>query len=527
MKKAIVSILTAIMCLFGFVACGEPDKGGDANVLPTSITLDADSLALNVGDTYTLKATVAPSNATDKSVKFSVEGTAVTVDGKGKITAINEGTATVTAKTVNDLSATCSVTVAPRDDGSEHTRDGWIYYEDFSTRKNVPNYFNKDVAGFSRTEIEDGALRMTVINGGSGDHAFFMYEFKESLPERFVVEASVQSDSLAFANLLFMYDETDNYSNTSKIVANVAMDKGYIKNNAGSGWNAFIAPYETGKRYEMKMLVDTTEREYILFVDGTTSGRMGFRNNGEIKVLRFGSETAWADMSYYKIGVREATADDIAAIPQAFEYENDFAGTTKPQDIVIAESAGGKVDFSTDGEAAISTPTSGTVTVDKNFSKPLDGKYVAEVKFKNMSSANNTFANVLFLRKSALSGTAGNIVTLAVESGNLRYHNGSTWKTVEYDGGTIALVDGAYYTLSIVCDGDAKKYKMYLSGATYINSASGVKPLGEKVYLGEFGFRNATAGSPDQIEFAIGTGKTGTSFVIDRFKVYETDNYGM
>ncbi len=131
------------------------------------------------------------------------------------------------------------------------------------------------------------------------------------------------------------------------------------------------------------------------------------------------------------------------------------------------------------------------------------------------------------MRKSALSGTAGNIVTLAVESGNLRYHNGSTWKTVEYDGGTIALVDGAYYTLSIVCDGDAKKYKMYLSGATYINSASGVKPLGEKVYLGEFGFRNATAGSPDQIEFAIGTGKTGTSFVIDRFKVYETDNYGM
>ena len=76
-----------------------------------SITLDITSTILNTGETLTLTATVKPDNATDKTVTWSSNKTAVaTVDANGKVTAVAEGTATITAK-ASDKTATCTVTV--------------------------------------------------------------------------------------------------------------------------------------------------------------------------------------------------------------------------------------------------------------------------------------------------------------------------------------------------------------------------------------------------------------------------------
>lgn len=521
-KKIAAAILTlCILCLPG---CHKNEQPPVATVEPTSITLDCETLTLAIGETHTFTATVLPENATDKSVSYMVTGEAATVEN-GVLTAVSVGTATVTATTVNELTAVCVVTVTEADDGQEQTKDGWIYYEDFSSRKAVPTYFAQDVQGLGRVELEDGALRMTTVYGGASDRAFMVYSFKTALPETFVVEAQVCSDSLAFANLLFLYGLTDNYLDTSKIAANVAMDKGSFKNNAGAGWNTSIMPYDNGVWYEVSMLVDTTASAYWLTVDGTTSGRMSFRNrNIEIRTLRFGSETAWADVSYRHIGVRAANQDDFAALPSALDYTCDFAGTTKPQDIVSVATDGGLVDFSTDGQVALSTPTSGTASVSKTFAQSLERKYAAEVTFKNQSSTANTFANVLFLKNSALSGTAANVVTIAVESGNLRYHNGSKWATVPYDGGDMRLIDDAQYTVRVECDGEAQIYKLYISGTNYINSTSGMRPLGDNILLGTFPFRNKNAGDPDAIELAIGAGKNGTKFTVERLKVYALDD---
>ncbi|MBR3075090.1 MAG: Ig domain-containing protein, partial [Bacteroidales bacterium] len=80
----------------------------------TSVSLDKTELLLNLGDTYTLKATVAPSNATYKDVTYSSSNNSVaTVDSGGKITALAEGTAVITAQSVDNSSrrASCKVTV--------------------------------------------------------------------------------------------------------------------------------------------------------------------------------------------------------------------------------------------------------------------------------------------------------------------------------------------------------------------------------------------------------------------------------
>lgn len=79
----------------------------------TGVSLDHTTLALNTGQTGQLKATVAPSNASNKSVSYSSDNTAVaTVDSSGKITAVKAGSAKITAKTADGAkTAVCNVTV--------------------------------------------------------------------------------------------------------------------------------------------------------------------------------------------------------------------------------------------------------------------------------------------------------------------------------------------------------------------------------------------------------------------------------
>lgn len=89
------------------------NAGGSSNVPVTSISLNTTQLELTVGNTNTLNATIAPANATNKQITWSSSNTGIaTVDQTGKITAITNGTTTITAKSVDgNKTATCVVTV--------------------------------------------------------------------------------------------------------------------------------------------------------------------------------------------------------------------------------------------------------------------------------------------------------------------------------------------------------------------------------------------------------------------------------
>ena len=83
-------------------------------VTVTGVTLDKTTLDLVAGNSATLKATVAPDNATNKTVTWASSNTAIaTVDGNGKVTAVAPGTATITATAADGSgkTATCKVTV--------------------------------------------------------------------------------------------------------------------------------------------------------------------------------------------------------------------------------------------------------------------------------------------------------------------------------------------------------------------------------------------------------------------------------
>ena len=87
--------------------------GGSTTVSVESVFLDKTALTLEVNGTYTLTATINPSNADDQSVTWtSSDVTVATVDADGVVKAIKAGKATITVTTTDgNKKATCEVTV--------------------------------------------------------------------------------------------------------------------------------------------------------------------------------------------------------------------------------------------------------------------------------------------------------------------------------------------------------------------------------------------------------------------------------
>lgn len=84
-------------------------------VAVTGVSLNKTSLTLTEGSSETLSASVSPDNATDKTVTWTTNNSSVATVSNGKVTAVAEGSATITV-TTNDgnKTATCTVTVTPK-----------------------------------------------------------------------------------------------------------------------------------------------------------------------------------------------------------------------------------------------------------------------------------------------------------------------------------------------------------------------------------------------------------------------------
>ena len=80
----------------------------------TGVSLNKNSLSFTgTGSSQTLTATVSPNNATNKTLTWSSSNTSVATVSNGVVKAVGFGTATITAKSNNGKTASCSVTVNP------------------------------------------------------------------------------------------------------------------------------------------------------------------------------------------------------------------------------------------------------------------------------------------------------------------------------------------------------------------------------------------------------------------------------
>lgn len=101
-----------LKAVVGSVSSNELDIEVKHVTVPvTAISLSPSSLEFSkAGVTRQLTVSYTPSNADDKSVTWKSSDTdVVTVDASGNVTSVGHGVATVTAKTQNNVSASCSV----------------------------------------------------------------------------------------------------------------------------------------------------------------------------------------------------------------------------------------------------------------------------------------------------------------------------------------------------------------------------------------------------------------------------------
>ncbi len=127
MKKVIVLVLTLVLCLT-FCACGKQVE---------SITLKETEISLRAEDTYEMSFEITPAEIENPNIDWSSSDEAIAkVDAEGKITAVAEGTAEITAKS-GKASATCVVSVGKKvTDETDYVKIDGLYLDN--------DYVNED-----------------------------------------------------------------------------------------------------------------------------------------------------------------------------------------------------------------------------------------------------------------------------------------------------------------------------------------------------------------------------------------------
>ncbi len=192
----------------------------DSIVDPTGVTLSPTSLTMTAGGTDTLTATVAPSNATDKTVTWSSSNTSVATVSNGTVTAVAEGTATITVKTSNGKTATATVTV----EGKKMTYiDNGVYFEKPSGWGSTINAYI--YGGASETQLTGAWPGKAMKEVGDGVYA---YEFTTDLTNVKVIfnDGSNQAPASQQPGFEFKnkgYYTTSGYQKTVEPVSDVAV----------------------------------------------------------------------------------------------------------------------------------------------------------------------------------------------------------------------------------------------------------------------------------------------------------------
>ena len=107
--KTVAPSISAGASSFGFDVVGT---SGQFSFYPTSVSFENDTQTVAVGTSVRLQPSILPEDAMLRSLTWSSDNEAVaTVDTNGEVTAHAEGTATITAETVNGCTASCVVVV--------------------------------------------------------------------------------------------------------------------------------------------------------------------------------------------------------------------------------------------------------------------------------------------------------------------------------------------------------------------------------------------------------------------------------
>lgn len=199
-------------CYYAVTATRSP-------VLVTSVTVTGASDITTKGGTVQLGATIAPADATDHTVTWSIEsGSAVaTIDQTGKVTAKADGTVTVRA-TANDASGVydeATITVSNQTDPVPSDPDSWFERSDTYTKKtNVSLVFvaDKDFVLYDSAKVDGTTVSSPSI------------EVTQSSTKATLVPAYLDTLSVGAHTIELVFTDGTSASGTFQIKAAVPVD---------------------------------------------------------------------------------------------------------------------------------------------------------------------------------------------------------------------------------------------------------------------------------------------------------------
>lgn len=220
-------------------------------VAVTGVSLNKTSLTLTEGDSETLTAAITPADATDKTVTWSTSNANFATVSNGKVTAVAEGSATITVKTKDgNKTATCNVTVNPKpkytvnwyvNGNKEYTQTdvagatltyipnlegyecggkvfvGWTTQSSYANATNAPNDLITNTAGMTIPENGEDYYAVFAETGGLSDENEVLLNFtggtKNDLTNTEGITASGLGSDYAesYAPCRVKFDDTDDY----------------------------------------------------------------------------------------------------------------------------------------------------------------------------------------------------------------------------------------------------------------------------------------------------------------------------
>ena len=239
-------------------------------VAVSSVELDETNITLKEGETKTLKVTVKPDNATDKTVTWGSSKTDVaTVDNTGKVSAIKEGVASITA-TSGGKSASCKVTVEKAvvevtsitlsetsvtlTEGETKTITATVNPSDATDKTVTWSSYNPSVATVSNGTITawtPGSADITAECGGKTASCYVIVTTKEIPVSSISLSKTswnlIKGESITLSVTITPTNATDRTINWSSSDNNVVTVKNGVVSAVGAGYATVYAKSSNGK----------------------------------------------------------------------------------------------------------------------------------------------------------------------------------------------------------------------------------------------------------------------------------------
>lgn len=142
-----------------------------SNVAVTSVSLSPATASLSVGGTQQLTPTILPSNATNKNVSYASNNTGVaTVNASGLVTAIANGTATITVTTADgNKTSTAAITVSTATGNYFTIKNKWTNNYLYDAGANVGYGATVANNNYKWEKVAIDATYFVLKNVGTGD----------------------------------------------------------------------------------------------------------------------------------------------------------------------------------------------------------------------------------------------------------------------------------------------------------------------------------------------------------------------